>query len=176
MSQLPPNPRLALQTRSAEETRRLGMAIAPALHSGDVLALSGDLGAGKTTFVQGLAVGLGVAEWVTSPTFILMKSYAGSRYSLVHLDVYRLDNVQEVLDLGLDALFEPSAIVAVEWGDVIGPLLGSEQLLVDLRHGRQECVREVVVSVQGGRWRDRINTLSVLTSNLFSPGREDGEL
>lgn len=173
MQDLPRPPKLTLETRSAEETRRLGVTIAPALLAGDVLALSGDLGAGKTTFVQGLAVGLGVPDWVTSPTFILMKEYQGTLYPLCHLDVYRLNSVQEVLDLGLDALLEPNAIVAAEWGDVIGPLLGPEQLLIEFRHGTKECNREVSVTPIGEGWKERMGTLHVLTSDLFSPGRDD---
>src|SRR5688500_14616230 len=100
MSTLPTSPySVTFETRSPDETRRVALALTPTLLPGDVLALSGELGAGKTTFVQGLAAGLRIPERVTSPTFILMREYFGGRYPLVHMDIYRLGNMQEVIDL-----------------------------------------------------------------------------
>jgi tRNA threonylcarbamoyladenosine biosynthesis protein TsaE len=123
---------LAVTTSSPEETRILGASLAPSLLPGDVISLSGDLGAGKTVFVQGLAGGLGVARRVTSPTFVIVQSYQG-RYPLVHLDVYRLDSFQEVLDLGFEEFLDPDAILVVEWGEAVMPLLPRRFLEVDLR-------------------------------------------
>ena len=84
----------------------LGAALAPTLLPADVISLSGDLGAGKTVFVQGLGAALGVQQRITSPTFTLLHEYSG-RYQILHLDVYRLDSVQEVLDLGFEELLDP---------------------------------------------------------------------
>lgn len=151
------------------------MSIGPLLIPGDVLSLSGDLGAGKTTFVQGLAVGLNVTEWVTSPTFILMKEYQGARFPLFHLDVYRLNTAQEVLDLGIDDYLDPRGVVVVEWGEMIEPLLPPTHLLVTIEHAHGENERRVTLSPRGERWEDRMLTLDVLTKELFSPSREGEE-
>lgn len=164
---------LVLETRSPDETRRLGASITPLLVPGDVIALSGDLGAGKTTFVQGLAAGLKIPDRVTSPTFILMKEYQGGRYPLMHIDIYRLDRVQDVIDLGLDELLDPSYVVVIEWGDVIEPLLPREHLLVQLRYGEGDLERNVELHARGARWSGRIDTLRILTSELFAASREE---
>ncbi len=120
-----------VSSRSADETRILGASLAPALLPGDVVSLSGDLGAGKTVFVQGLARALGVESRVTSPTFTLVHEYRG-RYPIVHLDVYRLDTFQEVLDLGFDEFLNLDAIVLVEWGEAVAPLLPRHFLEVEI--------------------------------------------
>jgi tRNA threonylcarbamoyladenosine biosynthesis protein TsaE len=104
----------ALHTASAEETERLGEGLAPSLRAGDVVVLSGPLGAGKTRFVAGLARGLAAAARVRSPTFTLVNEYPG-RVPLVHLDLYRVEPV-EVEALGLDEYLEDGALV-VEWGE-----------------------------------------------------------
>jgi len=109
---------LAMQSRSPEETRRLAVALSPVLRPGDVISLGGDLGAGKTTFVQGLAAGLGIPDRVTSPSFVLMKEYLAGRYPLIHMDVYRLERMQEVVDLGYDA-FPTKADVDTTIADVV---------------------------------------------------------
>lgn len=148
------------------------MSITPILLPGDVIALSGDLGGGKTTFVQGLGAGLGVSERVTSPTFILMREYLGGRYPLMHIDVFRLKKVQEVIDLGYDEFLDPSYIVAVEWGDVIEPLLPPEHLLIEFKFGNGDLNREIAITPRGPQWYSRLTTLRILVSDLFHPARE----
>ncbi len=163
--QLRPQP-LTYETASSEETRRLASALSPVLLPGDVVVLAGDLGAGKTTFVQGLAVGLGITEQVTSPSFILMKEYQGGRFPLMHLDVYRLQRIQEVIDLGYDEFLDPSHIVAVEWGDVVEPLLPNEHLMVQLQHLGDDR-RRVVLTARGVPWRDRMTKVAELSNELL---------
>jgi tRNA threonylcarbamoyladenosine biosynthesis protein TsaE len=163
---------LGVETRAAEETRRLARTISPLLIPGDVLVLAGDLGAGKTTFVQGLAAGLGVPERIVSPTFILMKEYLGGRYPLMHLDVYRLGRIQEVIDLGYDDFLDPSAVVVVEWGDMVEPLLPRDHLLVELKLGDEALDRTVRFTPKGPGWESRMQTMRILANELFSPGRE----
>ena len=102
-------------THSAEETEAVGEELAPLLAPGDLLLLAGELGAGKTTFVRGLARGLGVTAPVQSPTFQLVRVYPG-RVQLAHVDLYRLESGTELADLGLDELLD-EGVVAVEWGD-----------------------------------------------------------
>jgi tRNA threonylcarbamoyladenosine biosynthesis protein TsaE len=164
---------LEMESRSPEETRRLAVSLSPLLRPGDVLALGGDLGAGKTTFVQGLAAGLGIAERVTSPTFVLMKEYAGGRYPLLHMDVYRLDRMQEVVDLGYDEFLDPSHIVVVEWGDMVEPLLPKEHLGIQLRYGTGERTREIVLRPRGATWEQRMSAVRALVEELFSADRDD---
>src|SRR6266700_262332 len=150
---------LDLESRSVAETRRLATALSPMLRPGDVLALGGDLGAGKTTFVQGLAVGLGIAERVTSPSFILMKEYLEGRYPLIHMDVYRLERMQEVVDLGYDEFLDPSHIVVVEWGDMVEPLLPKVHLSIQLRYGDTDATREIAFQPRGAEWEGRMQSV-----------------
>ncbi len=111
-------------TSSPEETRDLASGLAHAARRGDVIVLQGALGAGKTTFAQGFARGLGVEGPVTSPTFTLVRQYPCVLGQLVHVDVYRLEHLAEVADLGLADLVE-DGVALVEWGDVARPALGT---------------------------------------------------
>ena len=114
---------MILYTASAEETRWFGRrALAADLEAGDVVVLIGDLGAGKTTFAQGIARGLGVAGSVTSPTFTLVQQYAG-RWPVADVDVYRLDRIQELHDLGFEELVDGPGVTVIEWGDRVRQLL-----------------------------------------------------
>lgn len=106
-----------MRTSSPDATRDLGSRLSTAARRGDVIVLQGSLGAGKTTFAQGFARGLGVTGPVTSPTFTLVRQYPCRLGQLVHVDVYRLDHLAEVADLGLADLVE-DGVALVEWGDV----------------------------------------------------------
>ena len=144
-----------LATSSADDTRRLGRAVAEALRPGDVVALAGDLGAGKTAFVQGAAAGLGVTDPVVSPTFTLVREYDG-RVHVIHVDVYRLDRINDVVDLGFDEFLDGSAVVFVEWGDVIQGLLPESWLAVDLLlDERDDTRRSVRLRGTGPTWTER---------------------
>lgn len=123
-------PELLLRTRGADATRAVAAALAAHLRPGDVVALTGELGAGKTCFVQGAATGLDVSVPVTSPTFVLVRTYPG-RIPVVHCDVYRLDRLGDVLELG-DEVLAPDVVTFVEWGDAIATLLPPDHLEVEL--------------------------------------------
>ncbi len=123
---------LRVITVSPEETRIIGASLAPTLLPGDVISLGGELGAGKTVFVQGLATALGAQGRVTSPTFTIVHEY-DARYPIIHLDIYRLNSFQELLDIGFEEFLDPKAIVVLEWGDAVEPLLPRSHLRVDLR-------------------------------------------
>jgi tRNA threonylcarbamoyladenosine biosynthesis protein TsaE len=145
---------LAVTSRSPEETRILGAALAPMLLPGDVISLSGDLGAGKTVFVQGLGAALGVTARVSSPTFTIVHEYWG-RYPIIHIDVYRLDSFQEVLDLGFDELLDPEAIMIVEWGEAVAPMLPQRYVDIDIRRAVDpdlETYRDMVFRPRGDDW------------------------
>jgi tRNA threonylcarbamoyladenosine biosynthesis protein TsaE len=142
-------------TRNADQTREVGRAAAGVVHAGDVIVVGGELGSGKTTFVQGLAAGVGVTERVVSPTFTIAREYVGS-VRLVHVDVYRLDRVQELLDLGLEDLAD-DAVLVVEWGDVAAPYLPDDHLAVRLTPGSDAHPDERTVSLTatGPSWAAR---------------------
>lgn len=123
-------PELHLRTTGPEQTRAVAAAVAGHLEAGDVVALTGELGAGKTCFVQGAARALGVDAPVTSPTFVLVRNYVG-RLPVVHCDVYRLDRLGDVLELGDDVL-APDVVTFVEWGDAVASLLPADHLEVEL--------------------------------------------
>ena len=151
-------PTLELLTDSPDETQAVGKAIVPALRSGDVISLTGDLGAGKTTFVQGVARALGVTDRVVSPTFTLVRQYEGT-LPVYHFDIYRLDNLQDVLDLGFEEILDLGGIVFIEWGDAIEALLPEAYLQIELTIPGEDSRRRLEIAARGlswaGRW-DRI--------------------
>ena len=138
-----------------DDMRDLGRRLAAVVRAGDLLVLTGDLGAGKTTLVQGVAAGLGAPGPVLSPTFVIARVYRGGRLPLVHVDAYRLGSIEEVDDLDLDAAVEGSVTV-VEWGEGLVESLAADRLQLDIRRSADEAdeTRRVRVSAVGDRWRD----------------------
>lgn len=118
-------------SQSADDTRRLGEELAKKLQAGDVIALYGDLGSGKTTFAQGLAVGLGVKQRIISPTFIIVRHYPlyPKPYTLYHIDLYRIESAVDVEGLGLEEIINDSGnIVAIEWAEKMKNLLPKDRI------------------------------------------------
>jgi tRNA threonylcarbamoyladenosine biosynthesis protein TsaE len=171
---------LLLRSPDPDQTRALAAAVASVLTPGDVVALSGELGAGKTCFVQGAARRLGVEGPVTSPTFMLVRTYLDAPVPVVHCDVYRLNRLQDVLDLGEDVL-APDVVTFVEWGDAVATLLPDDRLEVELTlvdagdvasgAGRQDSETERLVRLRprGPAWRDRAGALA----DACAPWREE---
>jgi tRNA threonylcarbamoyladenosine biosynthesis protein TsaE len=155
---------LEIVTRSPEETRKAAGGLAELLLPGDVVSLTGDLGAGKTAFVQGAARALGVSDTVNSPTFVLVREYRGD-LPVYHLDVYRLSRLQEVLDLGFEDLLDPAGVVFIEWGDAIDPLLPESHLRVELRVEEDGDERRLKLSGRGPAWPPRWERLESLLSS-----------
>jgi tRNA threonylcarbamoyladenosine biosynthesis protein TsaE len=154
-------PPLLADTSSAEETRALAGRVAGLVVAGDLILLGGDLGAGKTTFAQGLARGLGIDELVTSPTFTLLRSYQGpDRMRLLHADVYRLEHLQEIIDLGLPELMEEHAAAVVEWGDLAAPVLLPDHLDIRIEFGPGDEQRTFTLQPVGAKWRSRSRRLA----------------
>jgi tRNA threonylcarbamoyladenosine biosynthesis protein TsaE len=153
---------MELRSAGAPGTRAIGAAIASQLGAGDVVVLTGDLGTGKTVLAQGIAAGLGVADAVVSPTFTLLREYAG-RLPLRHLDVYRLDHVQEAIDLGLDELLD-DGVVVVEWGEGVRELLPVDRIEVTLAllppDEADDDTRVVRVEPVGPGWVARADALA----------------
>lgn len=124
----------SITTNSAAETRRLGASLGRTLRGGEVLELTGPLGSGKTTFVKGLAQGLGVKAIVRSPTFLLARAYPLPRgQTLYHLDLYRLKNSDELLALGLSEILNQRNIVVVEWPELLKTSLPQGTLKIQFR-------------------------------------------
>jgi tRNA threonylcarbamoyladenosine biosynthesis protein TsaE len=145
-------------TKSVEDTRAMAAELAQLAVPGDLIVLAGDLGTGKTAFTQGFARGLGVVEQVTSPAFVLVRSYEG-RLPLTHLDVYRLDNLQELVDIGISELLDEGGVTVIEWGDVVTPVLPPDFLEVGLSLGEADDDRLVALRSVGPSWPRRAEAL-----------------
>jgi tRNA threonylcarbamoyladenosine biosynthesis protein TsaE len=147
---------ITARTKSGEDTKELAAALAALATPGDLILLAGDLGSGKTTFAQGFGAGLGVQEPIVSPTFTLVRNYHG-RLPLIHCDVYRLDHLQEVIDLGLSELLDEGGVALVEWGDVVVPTLPADFLEVRLEYGdpTTDDDRTLSLRIVGPTWSPR---------------------
>ena len=164
-------PGLHAATTSVEATRDLGAAVAGLARPGDVVVLAGDLGAGKTAFVQGFGRALGVTDRITSPTFTLVHVYEGS-LPIHHLDVYRLEQMSEALDLGLAEMLDEGGVVLIEWGDAIFPVLPHELLEVRLTFGAGDDDRSFDLRPVGTRWAAR----SAALRNAIAPWLDGSEI
>jgi len=147
-------------SRNTEQTRRLGARLGAHLQAGDVIALVGDLGSGKTVFAQGLGAGWGVTDPLLSPTFVLIRRHTrpGNRVHLYHIDLYRLETPAAIASLGLeDLLGQDQAICIVEWADRAPELFPPEHLWVTL-HPLDEQRRSLVFRASGTRHRALLET------------------
>ena len=152
--------RIELRAETPQDTREVGEALAALLGPGDAVALTGELGAGKTTLVQGAARGLGFAGQVVSPTFTLVREYQG-RLRIYHVDVYRLERIQDVLDLGLDEM--EAGVLFVEWGDAVEGLLPEDHLSLELTVPGEGDARRLVLTGAGASWAARWERLRQAT-------------
>jgi tRNA threonylcarbamoyladenosine biosynthesis protein TsaE len=121
-----------VETRSLDETLRFGERLSEGLRAGDVVALSGELGAGKTVLIKGIARGLGITQEVTSPTFTLVHEYGGGRVPLYHIDLYRLDNVEQAMAIGIEEYLTGNGVTAIEWSEKIESLLPAGAIRIRL--------------------------------------------
>lgn len=150
---------ITLATKSVDDTRALAAEVAGLARPGDLIVLAGDLGTGKTAFAQGFAKGLGIDEPVTSPAFILVRTYEG-RLPMIHLDVYRLDHIQELVDLGIAELLDEGAVTLVEWGDAVTPALPADFLEVRLEMpDDRPDDRMLTIGSVGPSWPPRVDAL-----------------
>ena len=134
-------------THSPEETRALGRTLAQALQGGAVVAFTGDLGAGKTAFVSGMAEGLGIEERVTSPTFTIVNEYEGGRLPLFHFDMYRLGSADELLHIGWEDYLARNGVCAVEWSENVDEALDGDTIRVDISRGEDDNTR--IITIEG---------------------------
>lgn len=149
---------ISLATAAVEETKAVAEAVAGRVSAGDLLLLSGDLGTGKTAFVQGFSEALGVADPVTSPTFTLAHRYEG-RLIVHHLDVYRLSRLSEVFDLAIPELLDGNSVMLIEWGDVIVPALPPDYLEIGFALGDGPNDRRITLQTTGSGWGARQRVL-----------------
>jgi tRNA threonylcarbamoyladenosine biosynthesis protein TsaE len=183
-------PVIVARTAGPEGSRAIGAALSRLLRPGDVVLLSGDLGAGKTVLAQGIAAGLGVTDPVTSPTFTLVRPLpcgpgAGDPAgpapvrTMLHADLYRLDHLREVVDLGLGELVEDDAVAVVEWGDAAEPVLGRDALGIRLEPlddgaGDAGDARKLTFTL-AGEWTGRAGALAKCVAPWVTvPGRASG--
>jgi tRNA threonylcarbamoyladenosine biosynthesis protein TsaE len=154
---------LELTTNSPEETRELGVKLGELAQPGDVFLMTGELGAGKTCLTQGIAWGLGIKEYVLSPTFVIMRELYG-RLPLYHMDLYRLDNIDESQDLGLDDYLYGLGLCVVEWADKALSILPKKRLDIHISYV-SDTGRSFRFEARGERYLDMIKALRQFASD-----------
>jgi tRNA threonylcarbamoyladenosine biosynthesis protein TsaE len=151
---------MVIQTKRASETVRIGKSIGSRLLRGDVVALVGELGAGKTQFIKGLAAGVGIGNptYISSPSFTLINEYPG-KIPFYHIDLFRLGREEEAEELGLEDYFQGGGITAIEWADRIPSFLPREMLLVHIAYTGKNT-RSLKIIGKGKRFEDWVKGLS----------------
>lgn len=161
---------LSVVTRSQPQTVAVGRALGECLAEGDVLVLTGDLGAGKTQLTKGMAAGLGITEDVTSPTFTIEMVYEGGRLPLYHFDLYRLDDPDQLEDTGLFDVLGADGVCSIEWGEQFADEIGPQRMdvyvtrLDDDAEPGQEPAREVRLAAHDARGRELLDALERVLS------------
>ncbi len=154
---------LKLTSHSPEQTQRLGSHLGKLAQAGDIFLLIGNLGSGKTCLTQGIAWGLGVKEYAFSPSFVIVREYHG-RLTLYHIDFYRLDRIEEIVDLGLDEYLYGNGVCAVEWAEKGMAVLPRENLTVELIY-ISETERSISLEPEGERYSQLLKSLSLDLKN-----------
>ena len=127
--------------RDEQEVRSFGICLGEKASPGQIIALSGDLGAGKTTLTKAIAEGLGIRETVTSPTFTIVKEYRSGRLPLFHFDVYRIGDIDEMYELGYEEYFFGDGVCVIEWADLIEELIPEDAMRIEIAYGQTEGER-----------------------------------
>lgn len=127
--------------KSEKETREFGSQLGKKAQPGDIIALIGDLGTGKTTLTKAVAEGLGVKETITSPTFNIVKQYDSGRLPLYHFDVYRIGDTDEMYELGYEEYFFGDGVCIIEWADIIEEIIPEDAMFIRIEYGEREGER-----------------------------------
>ena len=135
-------------TESTEETSKIGEQLGKLLNKGNIVCLSGDLGAGKTSFTKGIAKGLEVKDYVTSPTYTIINEYE-VRLPLYHFDVYRLNDAEEMHELGYEEYFFGDGVVVLEWADIVREIIPGERLWITILNTKGDNSREIIMEPTG---------------------------
>lgn len=155
------SPPVTVTSSSPGQTRALGAVLASHLQPGDVVLLSGPMGAGKTVLVQGIAAGLGVREQATSPTFALVHEHRGAELRLLHADAWRLSSPEEAADLALaEEVDDGGTALVVEWGELVTAVLPGDHLRLVLHQGAADDDRDVELFLEGPSWEARRGRLA----------------
>ena len=134
-----------ISIKGVDEMRELGLELAAALEPGDIIAMVGNLGTGKTTLSKYIAEGLGVTEALSSPTFNIVKEYRSGRIPLFHFDVYRLSSGEDLVDIGAEDYLYGDGVCLIEWADIVADILPEETIVIRLEYGENEGAREVTI-------------------------------
>lgn len=130
-----------IKIKNEQETRKFGMKLGAGAKAGDVIALIGDLGTGKTTLTKYIAEGLGITEYITSPTFNIIKEYRSGRLPLFHFDVYRIADVDEMFEIGYEEYFFGDGVCVIEWADIVEEIIPEDALTIRISMGGSENER-----------------------------------
>ncbi|SCG81966.1 UPF0079 ATP-binding protein [Proteiniborus sp. DW1] len=150
---------LKININNITETEKVGYILGKLLTGGEVICMTGDLGAGKTTMTQSIAKGLDVDDYVTSPTFTIINEYQG-RCPLYHFDVYRINDVDEMYDLGYEEYFYSDGVSIIEWADIIKEILPKERLNIEINKKDNIDNREIIIYGNGEKYINIIKLLS----------------
>lgn len=135
-----------IKTHSPEETLKIAGQMAAQLRPGDILAMSGNLASGKTTFTQGLTAHFQISEYALSPTFTYINEYHGKHQDIIHIDAYRLNQGQELIDMGIWEYFESDAIIVIEWADIVAEAIPPDAIGMSFRYIENESNgREIMI-------------------------------
>ena len=151
---------LIIKLNNLDETNEFGIRLGKALRKGDILCLNGDLGAGKTTLTKSIGKGLGVEEYITSPTFALINQYSG-RIPVYHFDVYRLEAADELYDLGFDEYFYGNGVCIIEWADKIERMIPQEKIVINIEKGNNQDERILNILGAGNRFEELVKELNI---------------
>ena len=146
--------------KGLEDTKKFGEKLGSLLKPGDIICLMGDLGAGKTTLTKSIGIGLGVEDYITSPTFTLINEYKG-RLNLYHFDVYRLEGISDLDDLGFEEYFYSGGVCIIEWGDKIENILPKDTINLSIEKGSELDERIINLSGEGSRFKELIEELNI---------------
>lgn len=157
-----------IRTSSADDTVRIGKRLGDILKQGDVVCITGGLGAGKTAFTQGIASALGIQGYITSPTFTIVNEYNG-KIPLYHFDVYRVGDPEEMFEIGFEEYLDNKGVVVIEWADLIRDILPSEYIWIDIKKdlASGEDIRVIDIEFKGGRYGEYENQLSAFGVGHF---------
>lgn len=151
---------MEIDSHSPEETFNLGFKIGKRLKKGDIICLNGDLGSGKTTITKAIAKALGIEDNITSPSFTIVNEYYGD-VELYHFDVYRIDDIEEMYDLGYEEYFFSEGICIIEWSNMIEEILPKERLVITLENKEHSDNRKINIQAFGKRYKELLEEVGL---------------
>lgn len=157
---------LKLISNNPEETSEIGKYIGELLKSGDIVCLIGDLGAGKTTLTKAIAVGLEIDDYVTSPTFTLVNEYDG-KYHVNHFDVYRVSDVDEILDIGFEEYIYSDSVTIIEWANLIREILPKDVINIEIKRNLDTDCRDILIYGEGDSYNKIVEKLKEEFTNVY---------